>query len=168
MSTIALLDRIRHDWQVREPDMATAPMLTFITLARAQSLLGDAVRSTAARADLTSATRDLLFTLYRSAPPEGLSASEIAALLAVSPATVTGSTDRLEARGLLTRTLDPDDRRSWRIALTDAGRALVRSHLPEHLAFEQSLLAALTPDEITQLETLLRRLIDHAETNGLV
>ncbi|THF88009.1 MarR family transcriptional regulator [Deinococcus sp. KSM4-11] len=168
MTTLALLDRIRQDWREREPDLSTAPMLTFITLSRAQSLLGDAVRATAARAGLTSGTRDLLFTLYRSAPEEGLPASELAALLAVSPATITGSTDRLEDRGLLTRTLDPDDRRSWRIALTDAGRDVIRAHLPEHLAFEENLLAPLTPAEITQLETLLRKLIDHAETNGLV
>ena len=168
MSTLALLDRIRHDWRPRKREGHPAPWLTYTPGARTLAWLGAALLATAARADLASATRDLLFTVYRSAPQDGLPASELAALLAVSPATVTGSTDRLEARGLLTRTLDPDDRRSWRIALTDAGRALVRSHLPEHLAFEQSLLAALTPDEITQLETLLRRLIDHAETNGLV
>jgi len=168
MSTLALLDRIRRDWKDREPQLHTAPMLTFITLARAQALLGEAVRSTAAHADLTSATRDLLFTLYRSSPEGGLTAGELAALLAVSPATVTGSTDRLEARGLLTRTLDPDDRRSWRIALTAAGQALVQAHLSEHLAFEERLLSPLTQDEITTLETLLRKLILHAEAEGLV
>ncbi|MBZ9712636.1 MarR family winged helix-turn-helix transcriptional regulator [Deinococcus multiflagellatus] len=167
MSTLALLDRIRRDWAQRAPEVDPAPMLTFITFSRAHALLGDAVRSTAARADLTSGTRDLLFTLYRSAPPEGLPASEVAALLAVSPATVTGSADRLEARGLLTRTLDPQDRRSWRLALTDAGRALVQAHLPEHLAFEEQLLAALTPEERRSFEGLLRKLIAHAEAQGL-
>ncbi|MBB5374722.1 DNA-binding MarR family transcriptional regulator [Deinococcus metalli] len=168
MTTVALLDRIRHDWHAREPELDTAPMLTFITLSRAQSLLGTAVRSTAARAGLTSGTRDVLFTLYRSEPPQGLPPGELAALLAVSPATITGCADTLEERGLLTRTLDPDDRRSWRIALTDAGRDLVRTHLPEHLAFERQLLAALTPDETAALEALLRKLIAHAEANALV
>ncbi|MBZ9750649.1 MarR family transcriptional regulator [Deinococcus sp. HMF7604] len=167
MTILKALDRIRHDWQAAEPELDSAPMLTFITFSRAHALLGDAVRATAAQADLTSATRDLLLTLYRSAPPEGLPASEVAALLAVSPATVTGNTDRLEARGLLTRRLDPQDRRSWRLALTDQGRALVQAHLPVHLAFEAQLLAALSSEEIQQFEGLLRKLIAHAEAQGL-
>lgn len=164
MTLLNLLDRIRHDWQLRAPHLNTAPMLTFITLTRAQTLLDEHVRATATRADLTAATRDLLFTLYRSSPDQGLPPSELAALLAVSPATITGNLDRLETRGLLTRTLDPHDRRSWRITLTSQGRDLVRSHLPVHLAREEALLSPLTPHEVQHLETLLRRLIAHAET----
>lgn len=163
MTILALLDRIRRDWQEKEPSLNTAPMLTFITFSRAQALLSEAVQQTALEVGLNHGTRDLLLTLYRSAPPEGLPASEIAALLAVSPASVTGNVDKLEERGLLTRTLDPQDRRSWRIALTDAGSVLVREHLPVHLANEERLLSALTPKEIAQLETLLRKLIAHAE-----
>lgn len=163
MTILALLDRIRHDWRAKEPQLNTAPMLTFITLTRAQTLLHDAVQQTALDLGLNHATRDLLLTLYRSAPAEGLPASEIAALLAVSPASVTGNVDKLAELGLLTRTLDPQDRRSWRIALTDAGSALVREHLPVHLANEEQLLSPLTSAEVEQLEVLLRKLIAHAE-----
>jgi DNA-binding MarR family transcriptional regulator len=37
------------------------------------------------------------------------------------PSTVTGILDRLERRGLVARELDPDDRRSFRVALTPDG-----------------------------------------------
>ncbi|GGR88176.1 MarR family winged helix-turn-helix transcriptional regulator [Deinococcus sedimenti] len=164
MTLLDLLDRIRHDWQTREPTLDTAPMLTFITLTRAQALLDEHVRATAPDADLTPATRDLLFTLHRSGPPEGLTPGELAALLAVSPASVTGSLDRLETRGLLRRAPDPQDRRAQRIHLTDPGRDLVRTHLPVHLRREEDLLSPLNTAERQQLEHLLRRLIAHAET----
>lgn len=159
MTVLALLDRIRHDWEVAAPDLDPSPMLTFITLARAQALLSERVQETALEIGLTHATRDLLLTLYRSAPAQGLSAGEIALLLAVSHASVTGHMDRLEGRGLITRTLDTHDRRSWRIALTSQGRELVEAHLPDHLDNEQQLLSVLTPEEIRHLETLLRKLL---------
>jgi DNA-binding MarR family transcriptional regulator len=37
--------------------------------------------------------------------------------------TLTGVLDRLESRGYLTRELDPTDRRSFRLSLTEAGQA---------------------------------------------
>ena len=163
MTVLSLLDRIRHDWQVAAPELDTSPMLTFITLARAQALLGERVQQTALDLGLNHATRDLLLTLYRSAPAQGLPAGELATLLAISHASVTGHVDRLEERGLISRTLDPQDRRSWRIALTDQGRELVQTHLPQHLRNEAWLLDALTPEEIQNLETLLRKLIVRAE-----
>ena len=166
MDTPALLQRIRSDWERAEPALDPSPMLTFITLQRAAMVLGDAVETTALPLGLNRSTRDLLFTLHRSGRPEGLPASEVAGLLAVSPASVTGRVDRLEAQGLVTRTLDPEDRRSWRITLTDAGRALVREHLPTHLARERTLLEVLNETEVRQLEDLLLRLIRHAEGQG--
>ncbi|MFW8628493.1 MarR family winged helix-turn-helix transcriptional regulator [Deinococcus sp. ME38] len=165
MTLLDLLDRIQRDWQTCEPALDTSPMLTFITLTRAQALLDEHVRATAPHADLTAATRDLLFTLYRSGNPGGLSPGELATLLAVSPASVTGSLDRLETRGLLRRTPDAQDRRAQRIHLTEAGRDLVRDHLPVHLRREEELLSPLSVAERQQLDQLLRRLIAHAETH---
>ncbi|MXV22037.1 MarR family transcriptional regulator, partial [Deinococcus xianganensis] len=52
MTLLDLLDRIQRDWQTCEPELDTAPMLTFITLTRAQALLDDRVRATAPHADL--------------------------------------------------------------------------------------------------------------------
>lgn len=49
----------------------------------------------------------------------------IAASMAVSRTTVTGLIDRLELDGLVTRAIDPEDKRSFVLALTDKGRQLV-------------------------------------------
>src|SRR5579871_465843 len=52
---------------------------------------------------------------------------QVAAVLKVSRTTVTGMLDRLETDGLITRSIDPNDRRSFVLNMTDAGRALVRA-----------------------------------------
>ena len=52
---------------------------------------------------------------------------EVADVLKVSRTSVTGILDRLENGGLMIRSLDPNDRRSFTLALTAAGRELVRA-----------------------------------------
>ncbi|RZL85041.1 MAG: MarR family transcriptional regulator [Rhodococcus sp. (in: high G+C Gram-positive bacteria)] len=51
--------------------------------------------------------------------------SRVAWHLLVHATTVTIATDRLEARGLLTRQAHPNDRRATLVTITDEGRALV-------------------------------------------
>jgi DNA-binding MarR family transcriptional regulator len=55
----------------------------------------------------------------------GLKASELSNILCVSSPTVTQMVNVLEAKGMLERTPDPDDRRVVRIRLTEAGRQAV-------------------------------------------
>ncbi|HEY0813039.1 MAG TPA: MarR family transcriptional regulator [Pseudonocardia sp.] len=65
--------------------------------------------------------------------------------------------DRLEARGLLRRTPDPDDRRNRIVALTPEGRALFGRCRDDIRAMEDDLLAGLAPDERLGLRGLLTR-----------
>ena len=55
----------------------------------------------------------------------GTSAHKLAEAIGVSLATLTGIVDRLEGRGLVQRSVDPNDRRVRRIDLTTEGRTLV-------------------------------------------
>jgi DNA-binding MarR family transcriptional regulator len=65
--------------------------------------------------------------------------------------------DRLEARGLLRRTPDPDDRRNRIVALTPEGRALVMRCRDGIRAMEDELLAGLAADDRDGLRLLLTR-----------
>jgi DNA-binding MarR family transcriptional regulator len=71
----------------------------------------------------------------------------------------------IERAGLIKRIADPDDGRSVLVELTGEGVALVDYVAPEHLANEQTLLAALTEDERRTLAELLRKLL-HAYEAG--
>jgi DNA-binding MarR family transcriptional regulator len=70
--------------------------------------------------------------LYRGQPPmlfalweqEGLTHSELAAQLHVTPATITKMLKRMEKTGFVERRPDAEDQRVSRVYLTDAGRAI--------------------------------------------
>jgi DNA-binding MarR family transcriptional regulator len=64
----------------------------------------------------------------------------------------------LEARGIVSRKLDPDDRRERIVSLTAAGRALYRRIVPYALEREAKLLAVLTPEEAEVLDRAMRKL----------
>ena len=64
----------------------------------------------------------------------------------------------LEARGIVRRTSDPNDRRERIVALTPAGRALYRKIVPLALEREAKMLSLLTPEEVKILDRTMRKL----------
>ena len=98
--------------------------------------------------DLTNGQFSLLMSLNR---PEPASMGSVAALLAVDRTTLTANLKPLERRGLLTVAVDPTDRRSRRLSLTAAGRALLAAAVPvwrrTHAAIER-LLPGSDPDRL--------------------
>ena len=77
--------------------------------------------------DITSGQFSLLMSLNRPEPP---TIGSVAGLLAMDRTTLTANLKPLERRGLLTVGVDPQDRRSRRLALTPAGMALLARALP--------------------------------------
>ena len=71
---------------------------------------------------LTSGQFSLLMSLNRSEPP---AVGELAALLAMDRTTITANVKPLARRRLLKIVVDKHDRRSRRLQLTEAGRALL-------------------------------------------
>ncbi|MBE0532569.1 MAG: winged helix-turn-helix transcriptional regulator [Rhodospirillales bacterium] len=97
---------------------------------------------------LTNGQFSLLMSLNRPKPP-GM--GEVAALLAMDRTTLTANLKPLERRKLLTVSVDESDRRSRRLALTAAGRALLAKAMPlwesSHAAVERRL-AGSDPDRL--------------------
>jgi DNA-binding MarR family transcriptional regulator len=89
---------------------------------------------------LTQGQFSLLMSLNRPEPPV---MGSVARLLAMDRTTLTANLKPLERRGLLTVTADESDRRSRRLALTAAGRALLVAAVPiwkrTHAALERKL-----------------------------
>ncbi|MFE7586792.1 MarR family winged helix-turn-helix transcriptional regulator [Streptomyces gardneri] len=82
----------------------------------------------------------------------------IAQKLKCEPSNITGIVDRLEARGLVERRPDPDDRRVKLAVPTDQGQDTAR-RLRESLDFAREPLGELTEVERTLLRDLLRRML---------
>jgi DNA-binding MarR family transcriptional regulator len=85
----------------------------------------------------------------------GMSQQELANALLVTKGNVCQLLDKLEAADLLVRR--PEGRTN-RLFLTDKGRNVYATVVPEHEAHVAEQLAALEPDEQRQLLRLLRRL----------
>jgi DNA-binding MarR family transcriptional regulator len=77
----------------------------------------------------------------------------------VSRAAITSRLDRLVAAGLVTREVDPLDRRRVLVRPTPAGSAAWERYVHEGMAREQHLLHALGGRELVQLNALLRKVI---------
>jgi len=72
--------------------------------------------------------------------------------------TLTGVLDRLENRGYLTRELDPADRRSFRLPLTEAGQAAAAQVLAAIADLERDALARLSPAQLAGYHAVITAL----------
>ena len=72
---------------------------------------------------------------------------------------MTSRLDRLEGRGLIERTLDPADRRSFRITLTERGLTLIDRVMEDHAANLAKIMAPMTQRQIAVLEAELKNLL---------
>ncbi|MGJ3649772.1 MarR family winged helix-turn-helix transcriptional regulator [Sphingomonas sp. GlSt437] len=77
------------------------------------------------RARLLGLTRPQWRTLSILKRHEGINQGRLAELLEIEPITVCRMIDRLEEAGKVERRRDPEDRRAWRIYLTDKARPLL-------------------------------------------
>lgn len=77
--------------------------------------------------------------------------------LGLTKGTVSQSLKLLEAKGLIGKTPDADDKRVSHLSLTDTGRDLLHSHLPPAIFAEG--LETLTDGEQAQLSALLNKLL---------
>lgn len=78
-------------------------------------------------------------------PEEGLSLSELAHRLNLSPATLNETVNSLAARGMVERSPDPDDRRKVRIRTTKEGAAMQNSASEEFHRAIAELFARMSP-----------------------
>lgn len=102
--------------------------------------------------------RHLLFHLARE---ENLSQLELTGRTHLKAPTVSVTLAKMEAEGLVTRATDPNDARTMRISLTEAGRALDRT-LQERIAEkERTFTEVLSEEEAAYLKQLLLRIRGH-------
>jgi DNA-binding MarR family transcriptional regulator len=105
--------------------------------------------------DLTNQQFSLMMSLNRPEPP-GIGA--VADLLATDRTTLTAALKPLERRGLVTVTVDPDDKRSRRLALTAAGRRLLARATPIWISTHAEVEERLAKDGPDRLRDSLRAL----------
>ena len=158
------VDRIVGAWVTQRPDLDFSPLEVLSRVSRLARHLDLARREAFAAHGLEPWEFDVLAALRREGAPYALSPGRLLQVTLVTSGTMTNRIDRLEAKGLVEREPDPDDGRSVRVLLTDAGRTRVDDALTDLLAHERRILAALAPDDREKLADLLRLLAIPFET----
>lgn len=90
--------------------------------------------------------------------PKGLRMNQLSRYLMVTGGNVTGLTDQLTREGLVMRSDDPEDRRSYLVKLTAKGRKEFAVMAAEHEQWIESLFAGLSGKEKFILYEVLGRL----------
>ena len=153
------VDRVLEQWRTERPDLTADPMGVVGRIQRASRLLERGLSENFARHGLQLWEFDILATLRRAGPPYRLTAGALSDSAMVTSGAITNRIDRLEARGLVTRETDPENRRQVSITLTEEERGLVDDVLVGRVANEDRLLASLSAAEQRRLAALLRTLL---------
>jgi len=116
-----------------------------------------------ARHGLTHVQFFLLIALYEG---EGLSVGELARKIAVDKPTMTGLLDRMERDGFVRREKDPEDRRTFRVYLTERAKALKEELLGIYREVNGFFLSGLSEQERRSLEGILAKIEAMGEEVG--
>lgn len=119
-------------------------------LAVAVGRLNRRIRATSP--ELSLGLLSALSTVVRSGP---IRPSDLARVESTAAPTLTRLIAELERRGYVTRTPDPDDRRSHLVEATDAGAQAVLQALSDRADHVSALLGELTSDQVAALAAAL-------------
>ncbi|OWY37945.1 MarR family transcriptional regulator [Xenophilus sp. AP218F] len=95
---------------------------------------------------LTPPQFDVVTTLGNS---QGMNCKELSDQTLITKGTLTGVLDRLEDKGLLTRSMQPHDRRSVFVALTPRGQKLFNQAFPAHLNYMHAAFRSFGEHDIS-------------------
>lgn len=145
--------------EVRDQDVDPL-FLVWIVSRSAEDLLGTVLAPIGLTGDELA-----IYSILNASP--GITPSELSRWMAAPPTSVSSYVKRLEARGHLTRRPHPDDRRSYRIQLTAAGKRTHRSAEKLFGPVRERIIEALGDQDGAVREALLRLrgVIDSAREN---
>lgn len=153
------VDQLVQAWRRERPDLDVSPLEVLSRVTRLAKHLDIARKNAFTKVGLEPWEFDVLAALRRAGDPYALSPGQLGSQTMVTSGTMTNRVDRLEARGLVKRERDPNDRRGVRVVLTDDGRAIVDQALTDLLDSEQAILEDLSVVEQKELAGMLRTLV---------
>ena len=134
----------------------------YVKLFRAGKAIVARLEPGAAEAGLTLTQVGVLEAILHVGP---LTQRELGRKVLTSAGNMTDVIDKLEARGLVARCRQPQDRRAVRVELTPAGRQAITAFFPIHARNIARAMNGLSDEELQTLGSLLRKL-GHAAAAG--
>ncbi len=164
MRTADILDETFRTWAGERPDLDFDGMNIVLKMVAVVRRVTDTVRQEFEPLGITLSEFDVLATLRRNGVDAVLTPSHIAEVAMVKPSGLSHRLNRLEAAGLIERTLDPDDRRSSLVRITAAGRIVVDRAVELLVAENNSYCSNLSKSQWQNLNSALDVLISRGES----
>jgi DNA-binding MarR family transcriptional regulator len=137
------------------PEFDPAVLTLTMTLYRTMAVFDRAHAAELAPHGLNLVQFNVISVLHRAGAP--MTMGDLAQAVSVRPANLTSVIDGLVKRRLVDRELNPDDRRSFLVRVSQAGEEFLAEFLPDHWAYLDALAGGLSPRQRTQLSRLLDR-----------
>ena len=103
---------------------------------------------------ITQAQFRVLLAVWEQGGAEGIAPSVLADHLLIERGTVSGLANRMVERGWLTRR-PGENRRTYRLALTEAGAQALEEVLPRAVALADQTLSGISSEQLQQMRTNL-------------
>lgn len=153
------VDQLMDDWTRERPDLDARGLGITGRISLLSKVLTREDKQALAPLGLAPWACDVLLALRRQGPPFRLTPTDLRKVTLLTSGAMTTRLDRLEEAGLVLRSLDSEDRRSFQVDLTDQGRQLADRALEARLGMVKKLLAPLSAEEGQAAAGLLRKLL---------
>jgi DNA-binding MarR family transcriptional regulator len=90
----------------------------------------------------------------------GIDQKTLAGSIGYDTSTIAGVLDRLEARGLLSRSVSPTDRRARLLSPTKEGLDMLEALIPRMLKAQERLLDPLSPKERSEFMRMMKTVVE--------
>jgi len=150
------VDRIVSAWRRERPDLDISPLEVLSRVTRIAKRVDRFRREAFKSSGLESWEFDVLAALRRAGKPYQQSPGALMSQTLVSSGAMTHRLTKLETRGLVTRSSDPDDGRGVVVKITPAGLKAVDTAFATLVEAEQGLLTAVTKEEQALMASALR------------
>jgi DNA-binding MarR family transcriptional regulator len=158
-----IVDQLLRDWARERPDLDVSAMAVVGRLLHLGGLLQARAGERLREHGIGYTELDVLATLRRSGAPYRLSPTALRKSVLLTSGAMTACLNRLEQRGLISRTPDEIDRRSLVAMLTERGVQLIDQAIASHFSAAERTVSGLDRNERAELAHLLRKLRLHLD-----
>ncbi len=153
------VDDILEQWGRERPDLDVSAMGVIGRISRLERAIRPRLNAAFAEHGLESWEFDVIATLRRSGAPFRLTVGQLLDSMMITSGAMTNRIDRIEQRGLVERSPDPDDGRVVLVTLTSLGRQVVDAAVADHAANEATIVGVLGERDRANLAAILRRFL---------
>jgi len=140
---------------VKKVDRTQISLNTFVGLNRTLDHLMKIVKTDVQRYGLNVTEFAVMELLYNKGDQP---IQRIGNRVLIASSSITYVVDKLEEKGCIVRQRNEKDKRVTNASLTDKGRSMMDEIFPDHASTLESTFSVLTDEEITVLQTTLKKL----------